>query len=100
MFVNMPVNGVDRIEKKMSHITVVIDQVEGITPVKQSGTKPKPRPTFAAPKRKAGGAKAKAEEATSVTASEAPEEAGSVSEAVSETTPQADGAGDTTEGKE
>ena len=93
-----------RIIKKTSHITVIVDQAEGMTPIKQSGTKPKPRPTFAAPKRKGGAAKAKAqaEEATPVTASEAPEEAGSA-EPVSaeETSPQAEGAGDTTqEGKE
>ena len=96
-----------RIEKKMSHITVIIDQAEGMTPVKQSGTKPKPRPTFAAPKRKASGKKkaeeaAQPEEATPVTASEAPEEQGSAEpvSAQDESTPQAEGAGDTQEGQE
>ena len=92
-----------RIEKKTSHITVVVDQAEGMTPVKQSGTKPKPRPTFAAPKRKGKGkAEAKAEEATPVTASEAPEEKGSAEpvSAQEETTPQAESAGDEQEGKE
>ncbi len=97
-----------RIEKKMSHITVIIDQAEGMTPVKQSGTKPKPRPTFAAPKRRAkakagaDAAEAKVEEATPVTASEAPEEQGSAEpvSAQEESTPQAEGAGDTQEGKE
>ena len=94
-----------RIEKKTSHITVIVDQAEGMSPVKHSGTKPKPRPTFAAPKRKASGKKkeetAQAEEATPVTAAEAPEEAGSA-EPISEenTTPTAETAGDTTEGKE
>jgi len=91
-----------RIEKKMSHITVIVDQAEGTTPVKQSGTKPKPRPTFAAPKRKAkakAGAEAKVEEATPVTASEAPEEAGSAEPEV-DTTPKAEATGDDTEGKE
>jgi large subunit ribosomal protein L22 len=94
-----------RILKKTSHITVVVDQAEGVTAVKHSGTKPKPRPTFAAPKKKASGKKkadeAVAEEATPVSASEAPEENGSA-EPVSEveTTPQAEGAGGEQEGKE
>ena len=99
-----------RILKKTSHITVVVDQSEGMAaPAKGTSTKPKPRPTFAAPKRKASGKKAKAEEttaqpeeATPVTASEAPEEQGSAQpiESQEETTPQAESAGDTTEGKE
>lgn len=90
-----------RIEKKMSHITVVVDQAESVAPVKNTGTKPKPRPTFAAPKRKASGKKKdeamQAEEATPVTASDAPEEQGS---AAPETAPQAEAAGDEQEGKE
>jgi large subunit ribosomal protein L22 len=98
-----------RIVKKTSHITVVIDQQDVVAPVKPHGTKPKPRPTFATATKKKGGAKAKAEtevkaeEATPVEASEAPEEAGSAEpvSAVEETTPQAEGAtGDEQEGKE
>ena len=94
-----------RINKKTSHITVVVDQMEGMTVVKPHGTKAKPRPTFAAPKKKSGAkAKAeatevKAEEATPVTAAEAPEEEGSA--ATETSTPQAESAtGETQEGKE
>jgi large subunit ribosomal protein L22 len=42
----------NRILKKMSHITVVVEESEGRPTVKPHGTKPKPRPTFAAPKGK------------------------------------------------
>ena len=96
-----------RILKKTSHITVIVDQSEGEMEVRPHGTKPKPRPKFAAPK-KATAKKAKEtldaataaepEEATPVTAADAPEEAGSATEvaaepeAVHETTPEAEGA--------
>jgi len=89
-----------RILKKTSHITVIIDQAEGTAVVKAHGTKAKPRPTFAAPKKKSGGAKAKVEaqpeEATPVTASDAPEEAGSAPAV--DSAPQT--TGDEQEGKE
>lgn len=111
----------NRIIKKTSHITVVVEDYEAPKAVKPHGTKPKPRPTFAAPK---GGAKKKGaektinevpevtdtaveevaaaapeaavepEEATPVTESQAPEEAGSADPVAEqeETTPQAEGA--------
>ncbi len=96
----------NRIIKKTSHITVVVEDVERKAAVKPHGTKAKPRPTFAAPAPKAKKGKAavgkkaapaepeavkeettpvaaeaeaapQIEEATPVTTSEAPEEAGS-----------------------
>ncbi|HLK14057.1 MAG TPA: 50S ribosomal protein L22, partial [Fimbriimonadaceae bacterium] len=39
-----------RIEKKMSHITVLVEDVDAEAAVKPHGTKAKPRPTFAAKK--------------------------------------------------
>ncbi len=42
----------NRILKKMSHITVVVEETEARAAVKPHGTKAKPRPTFAAPKGK------------------------------------------------
>ena len=86
----------NRIIKKTSHITVVVEDQERTPTVRAHGTKAKPRPTFAAPAkgRKKGGAKAAPaaagpvevieeptteivpEEATPVTASEAPEQDG------------------------
>jgi large subunit ribosomal protein L22 len=42
----------NRIIKKTSHITVVVEDYEVEKPVKPHGTKAKPRPTFAAPTRK------------------------------------------------
>ncbi|HEY0867958.1 MAG TPA: 50S ribosomal protein L22 [Fimbriimonas sp.] len=92
-----------RIIKKTSHITVVVEEAEAEKAVKPHGTKAKPRPTFAAPAKKKGGSKkaeepvaaaappvdevtdtdaetvaaAEPEEATPVTASDAPEEGGS-----------------------
>ena len=42
----------NRILKKMSHITVVVEESEGKAAIKPHGTKPKPRPTFAGPKGK------------------------------------------------
>jgi large subunit ribosomal protein L22 len=95
----------NRIIKKTSHITVVVEDFEPEAAVKAHGTKAKARPTFAAPKPKKGGAKkaeaaaveetspvtpgettdtdaeevvaaATPEEAMPVTASDAPEEGG------------------------
>ncbi|MEA2553323.1 MAG: large subunit ribosomal protein [Fimbriimonadaceae bacterium] len=110
-----------RILKKTSHITVVVDQAEATGEIKPHGTKAKARPTFAAPKKRGGAKKAKAdetatvaaaaeetsvaepEEAKPVTEADAREEAGSatpVSEQ-EETTPQAEGAtGDEQKGEE
>ena len=51
----------NRIVKKTSHITVVVEEYEVPTAVKPHGTKAKPRPTFAAPtkgKKKAAAAAA------------------------------------------
>jgi len=77
----------NRIVKKTSHITVVVEDYEVEKPVKPHGTKAKPRPTFAAPTRRqrrgAGKAaevvEAVAEEPIAVVAESAPE-------AVAETT--------------
>lgn len=53
----------NRIVKKTSHITVVVEDYEVVKPPKAHGTKAKPRPTFAAPKAKQrrGGGKAPVE---------------------------------------
>jgi len=51
----------NRILKKTSHITVVVEDYEGEVAVKPHGTKAKPRPTFGTPTR---GKKAKAAEAS------------------------------------
>lgn len=95
----------NRIEKKTSHITVGVEDTEVTAVVKPHGTKAKPRPTFGNPKGKKAATPAAAapapvaaaaeptdeltdtdvetvtaatpEEATPVTASDAPEEAGS-----------------------
>jgi large subunit ribosomal protein L22 len=99
-----------RIVKKTSHITVIVDQSEATEVVRPHGTKPKPRPTFAAPKKKGAAKKGKAEEtaaaeqteieasplpepeeATPVTESQAPEEAGSTGQV--EETPEAEANG-------
>ena len=87
----------NRILKKTSHITVVVEDFDPEAAVKPHGTKAKPRPTFAAPTKGKKGAKkevspvtpgettdtdaeevvaAQPEEATPVTASDAPEEGG------------------------
>jgi large subunit ribosomal protein L22 len=55
----------NRIIKKTSHITVVVEEAEAVVAVKPHGTKPKPRPTFGAPK-KTKGAKAEAKVAKPV----------------------------------
>jgi len=44
----------NRIVKKTSHITVVVEDVEPVKAIKPHGTKAKPRPTFAAAKPKKG----------------------------------------------
>src|SRR5262245_60753376 len=41
----------NRIEKKMSHVTVVVEEFEPQGAIKPHGTKAKPRPQFAAPKK-------------------------------------------------
>jgi large subunit ribosomal protein L22 len=112
----------NRIVKKTSHITVVVEDAPIEKAVKPHGTKAKPRPTFAAPtKGKKGGAAkatkkeeniaaaaqpidettdtdaeavtaAEPEEATPVTEAEAPEEAGSAEPEAEATTPE-EGAG-------
>lgn len=73
----------NRIIKKTSHITVVVEDVEPTAVVKPHGTKAKPRPTFQVPGAKgrkksaapaAAAATVEPEEATPVTASDAPEE--------------------------
>jgi large subunit ribosomal protein L22 len=67
----------NRIIKKTSHITVVVEEAEPTPKVKPHGTKAKPRPTFSAPgKGKKGGAKAApAQETAGVPAAETqPEE--------------------------
>lgn len=51
----------NRIVKKSSHITVVVEEFEAARAIKPHGTKAKPRPTFAAPK--SGKKRGKAEEA-------------------------------------
>jgi large subunit ribosomal protein L22 len=60
----------NRILKKTSHITVVVDDSEAEVVVKPHGTKAKPRPTFATGKgkKRGGAAKPKAEEAAPVQA--------------------------------
>lgn len=88
----------NRIIKKTAHITVGVSDTQDTRVVKPHGTKPKPRPTLGAPKGRKAAAKAAVaeettapvieiedsaapvetpEEATPVTASDAPEEAGS-----------------------
>lgn len=50
----------NRILKKTSHITVVVEDAPAELVVKPHGTKAKPRPTFGAPKKKGAAAKAAA----------------------------------------
>lgn len=56
----------NRILKKTSHITVVVEEFEPAGAVKPHGTKAKPRPTFAAPKKGKKKAEEKVEEAVAV----------------------------------
>ncbi|CAN5527889.1 hypothetical protein BH11ARM1_BH11ARM1_13260 [soil metagenome] len=88
----------NRILKKTSHITVILEDTELSSVVKPHGTKAKSRPTFASakPKKKATAKADKVEdapvveetpvieEATPVTASDAPEEAGSAGNVIEE----------------
>lgn len=60
----------NRIIKKTSHITVVVEDYEGEVKVKPHGTKAKPRPSFAAPTRRKSRAAAKAAEAVASPAEE------------------------------
>lgn len=85
----------NRIIKKTSHITVVVEEVEAVKAVKPHGTKAKPRPTFAT----AGKGKSKAKKATEETkvdaapvAEETPVEevTASTEEVISESTPEAE----------
>lgn len=71
----------NRILKKTSHITVVVEDYEPQAAVKPHGTKAKPRPTFAAPKAKG---KKKAAEAAAPVVEEAP----AVEEVVAEAAPE------------
>lgn len=52
----------NRIHKKMSHITVVLEDFEPAAEIKPHGTKAKARPKFDAPKKSAKKAEAKVEE--------------------------------------
>jgi len=77
----------NRIVKKTSHITVVVEDVEAEAVVKPHGTKPKPRPTLSAPTR---GKRATAKvAATPAPAPVAEEESTTVAEEVAATTPEA-----------
>jgi large subunit ribosomal protein L22 len=80
----------NRIIKKTSHITVIVEEFEPAGAVKPHGTKAKPRPTFAAPAKKG---KKKAEEKVEEAVAAAPvveevTEAPAVEEVV-EATPEA-----------
>jgi len=82
----------NRIVKKTSHITVVVEDYEVEKPVKPHGTKAKPRPTFAVPtkrSRRGSGKQAEvvevvAEEPTAVVIEAAPEAIETAPEAVAE----------------
>jgi len=60
----------NRIVKKTSHITVVVEDYEVEKPVKPHGTKAKPRPTFAAPTRRQRRGSGKGAEAVEAVAEE------------------------------
>jgi large subunit ribosomal protein L22 len=75
----------NRILKKTSHITVVVEDVEPAKKVKPHGTKAKPRPTFAAPAPKSGGRKKKAAEEPVAQAEPATEETNTAEEPVAAT---------------
>lgn len=51
----------NRIVKKTSHITVVVEDAGIEKPIKPHGTKPKPRPTFGTPKSRRGAGTSKAQ---------------------------------------
>ena len=91
----------NRIIKKTSHITVVVEDYEGDVKVRPHGTKAKARPTFAAPK-KGKKSEAKAEEAAAVVeepkAEEVVEETAAVAEeAVVEEAPVEEAAAESAE---
>lgn len=73
----------NRIVKKTSHITVVVEDVEPVKAVKPHGTKAKPRPTFAAPAAK-GKKDAKAKKTEEKPVEAAPVEEPIVEETVAE----------------
>lgn len=64
----------NRILKKTSHITVVVEEVDFAAKVKPHGTKAKPRPTFAAPKKGKKKAEEKVEEVVAESAAPVVEE--------------------------
>ncbi len=61
----------NRIFKKSSHITVVVEETDPVAPIKPHGTKPKARPTLAKPVKKGSKAKAKKQDEAEVKAVEA-----------------------------
>lgn len=75
-----------RILKKTSHITVVVEEIEGETPKKTKTTKAKSRPSFGEPKRGKAKAKAKAAEIKEVAAETQVEETKTAGE--TEATPE------------
>lgn len=94
----------NRIFKKTSHITVVVEETEPVAAIKPHGTKAKARPSLAKPVKK-GKAKAKkqeeaevkAAEAEATTAAEATAEAAEEAQAAEETATEAPAAEETTE---
>src|SRR5580658_2607866 len=75
----------NRIIKKTSHITVVVEDYEAPKPVKPHGTKAKPRPTFAAPSRRQHRGAGKPAEAVGASAIDSASEDVATSEPVVET---------------
>ncbi len=89
----------NRILKKTSHITVVVEDFEIVAPVKPHGTKPKPRPTFGVkakrgakvtPSAEAPKAATVVEEVAPIVVEEAPVAAPEPTEAVAAETPVAE----------
>lgn len=76
----------NRIFKKTSHITVVVEETEPVAPIKPHGTKAKARPSLAKPVKK-GKAQSKKQDDAEVKAAEA--EAVKTEEAVAEATEEA-----------
>lgn len=72
----------NRINKKTSHVTVVVEQYEPTAAIKPHGTKAKPRPTLAAPVKKGGKKKAeeKVDEVAAAPVEEVVEEVAAVEE--------------------
>ncbi|MCW5940758.1 MAG: 50S ribosomal protein L22 [Fimbriimonadaceae bacterium] len=77
-----------RILKKTAHITVVLDDEVEVEQKAAGGTKAKPRPTFAAPKKKSGGKATKAVAAPAETPIEISEETAPEADPVAESTPE------------